>query len=245
MDLGKVDYLKAYAIQQQIVSARLDQTIEHEVLLIQEHPAVFTLGKNGGRENLTVTEAFLSGKGIEVVQTGRGGNITYHGPGQVVVYPILNLDSLGISIPELVHCLEETMILTCLDFGVTAVRSSKNHGIWVEDKKIGSIGLGIKKRICFHGIALNVTIDLTPFSWINPCGLTGVSMTSLAREMPASKELVHHPRLILDQVKKYLVRHLISMFKGTELPSILLPEKIGKALTKILNFQGHYVDCKF
>ncbi|MFK5951719.1 MAG: lipoyl(octanoyl) transferase LipB, partial [Desulfobacterium sp.] len=183
MDLGLLDYQKALDLQQQYVEQKKAKTLETDVVLMLEHPAVFTLGKRGGQENLVVSEAFLKKKGVPVVQTGRGGNITFHGPGQLVVYPIMDLERARMGVADFVHLLEEIMIKMAGDAGVTAHRSAVNHGIWVENKKLGSIGLSITRGISFHGLALNANLDLTPFTWVNPCGLAGVSMTSLENEL--------------------------------------------------------------
>ena len=183
MDLGLMDYQKALDLQQKYVEQKKAKTLKTDVVLMLEHPAVFTLGKRGGRENLVVSEAFLEEKGVPVVQTGRGGNITFHGPGQLVVYPIMDLEQARMGVADFVHLLEEIMIKMAGDVGVSAQRSAANHGIWVENRKLGSIGLSITRGISFHGLALNANLDLTPFTWVNPCGLAGVSMTSLENEL--------------------------------------------------------------
>ncbi len=183
IDLGLLDYQKALDLQQQYVEQKKAKTLETDVVLMLEHPAVFTLGKRGGRENLVVSEDFLKEQGVPVVQTGRGGNITFHAPGQLVVYPIMDLGRSGMGVADFVHLLEEIMIKMAGDVGVSAQRSAANHGIWVENRKLGSIGLSITRGISFHGLALNANLDLTPFSWVNPCGLAGVSMTSLENEL--------------------------------------------------------------
>lgn len=181
-DLGLIDYGKALDLQIETVHSMIDNSLQPDHIFLLEHPPVFTLGKNGGRENLVVSDQFLTEKNIEVVQTGRGGNITYHGPGQLVMYPIVNLERIKIGVQSFVSVLEEIMIKTCLDLGVKTERNKLNHGVWVENGKIGSVGLGIKKGISFHGISLNVEPDLSPFLWINPCGLNQVSMTSIRIE---------------------------------------------------------------
>jgi len=182
IDLNLMEYSEAFELQQQYVADKINGKVDNDITLILEHPPVFTLGKRGGRENLVVSENFLESRKIPVIQTRRGGNITYHGPGQLVLYTIVDLQQRRIGVADFVHLLEETMIKTASDFGVTAERNCANHGIWVGDSKIGSIGLSVKHGICFHGLALNVNLDLTPFSWINPCGLQGVKMTSLVQE---------------------------------------------------------------
>ncbi len=182
-DLGVINYQEAYTLQQQISLAKTEGDLTPDVILVLEHPPVFTLGKRGGTENLRVPPAFLKEKGIPVIPTKRGGNITYHGPGQIVLYPIVDISRANIGIADFVNTLEETMIRTCQTFGVNAARNPKNHGIWVANNKIGSIGLSVKHGVCHHGLALNVNLDLTPFSWINPCGLQGVGMTSMAQDL--------------------------------------------------------------
>ena len=181
-----VEYSEALTLQRRLVEARNTGRIEKEILLLVEHPSVFTLGRRGGRENLTVSESFLEERGVSVIQIERGGNITYHGPGQLVAYPIIALARMKLSVTEYVERLESVMLRIAGDFGVSAGRDSRNRGIWVGDAKLGSIGINIRHGVAFHGLALNVTTDLTPFSWINPCGLSGVCMTSLAAEAGAS-----------------------------------------------------------
>jgi lipoate-protein ligase B len=124
----------------------------------------------------------LARHGIPVVQVERGGTITYHGPGQLVVYPIVHLPGLGIGVVDMVDRLEEVMIRTCRDFGVAAGRNALNRGAWVGMNKIGSIGLAVRRGVSFHGLALNVNPDLHPFGFIQPCGLHGVGVTSIAKE---------------------------------------------------------------
>lgn len=181
-DLGLLAYGEAYLLQKRLVDWRRDVDGQ-DVFLVVEHPSVYTLGRRGGREHLVVPEEFLAAKGIDVVPIERGGVITYHGPGQLVVYPILHLKQAGLSVVEYVHLLEELMIRLCREMGITAVRDQRNHGVWVGDRKLGSIGIAIRRGVSFHGLALNVNPDMEPFGWINPCGLSGVQMTSLEREV--------------------------------------------------------------
>jgi lipoate-protein ligase B len=185
VDLGRVPYEEAWALQTRLVEARADGRLPHDVILALEHPPVFTLGKRGGRECLLVPEERLRRSGIGLVQVERGGNITYHGPGQLVIYPILHLLQLGIGVVDLVDRLEEVMIRTCAGWGVRAQRNPINRGVWVGPKKIGAIGIAVRRGVSFHGMALNVDPDLAPFSWIQPCGLQGVGVTSIAAEAAA------------------------------------------------------------
>jgi len=204
-DLGVMDYQKVYEFQLELVDKRKTGVIVSDIFLLTEHPAVFTLGRRGGRENLIVSEEFLRKNGVPVVHVERGGDITYHGMGQVVVYPIIALKAAGISISDYIYRLEEVMLCLSADFGVSAARDERNHGIWVGDSKLGSVGIAIRHGIAFHGLALNVNTDLEAFGWINPCGLAGVAMTSLAREL--KKELP------MDMVKKRLNGYLQAVFQ--------------------------------
>jgi len=193
-----MDYPEALELQLAIVRARIEKKLSRDVILLVEHPPVFTLGRRGGSDNLTVSDAFLKNSGIQVIQVERGGDITYHGPGQMVVYPIIDLDRQRLGITELVFMLEEIMIRVSESVGVHANRNARNRGIWVGNKKLGSIGLAVRKGISFHGMALNVKPSMTPFEWIHPCGLTNISMTSLERELP-EKPSMHAVRKLIKQ----------------------------------------------
>jgi len=186
--LGLMEYQAAYDLQTRLVEYRRSQEPGcdgpgcGDIFLVVQHPPVYTLGRRGGREFLMVSDQFLADQKIPVVPIERGGVITYHGPGQLVIYPIIHLKQSGLTVTEYVARLEELMIALAAEVGVTAGRDERNHGVWVGNKKLGSIGIAIRHGISFHGLALNVNPSLEPFGWINPCGLTGVSMTSLAKE---------------------------------------------------------------
>jgi len=194
LEFENLDYQSALELQRALVDRRKSGELAQDVLLVLEHPPVFTLGRSGSLDNLLVSPGFLQDQSIDVVRIERGGDITYHGPGQVIAYPIIDLRKAGIGMTELVFGLEAIMISTAADFGVQAQRSPAGRGAWVGCTKLGSLGLALRRGITFHGLALNVTSDLTPFSWINPCGLNGVTMTSLARESeePIDPDLARH-----------------------------------------------------
>lgn len=204
VQLGTMPYGPVVDLQHRLAEARHRGTLETDTVLLLEHEPVFTLGHNGGRENLMVPEELLKRKGIQVVETERGGNITYHGPGQIIAYPIIHLRSARFGVTEYVEALEEVMIRVAADWGVSARRSPVNHGVWVDNSKLGSVGIAIRRGIAFHGIALNVDLSLEPFSWINPCGLSGVSMTSLKEEGARN--------LDMGLVRDGLVRHMEAVF---------------------------------
>lgn len=170
--LGLVDYEASWRSMQKFTDERGAGT-EDEVWFL-EHPPVFTLGLNGKREHV------LAPGDIPVVHVDRGGQVTYHGPGQLVVYPLLDLKRLHIGIRELVAALEQSVIELCAEFGIRAEARSDARGVYVEGRKLASIGLRIRRGCSYHGLALNVVNDLEPFSRINPCGYQGLQLTRLA-----------------------------------------------------------------
>jgi len=209
-DLGLMVYPAAHALQVSLAARRRQGELTYDLFLLVEHPPVYTLGRHGNRAHLGVDERFLRARDIAVVAVERGGEITYHGPGQLIIYPILDLRHRRLAVRDYVHLLEELMLRLAADCGVIARRDPRNHGIWVGDNKLGSIGIAIRHGVAFHGLALNVDPDLEPFSWINPCGLTGIGMTSLARE-GGQCAMTH-------QVKARLPRRLAELFGANPQP---------------------------
>lgn len=179
LDLGLIDYSAARDLQLKIVEAKKTGLLDHDVFLILEHAPVFTLGLRGGKDHLKVPEAFLASRNIPLVHIERGGNITYHGPGQLLIYPIVNLRTGRRRVVSFVEALEELMLRIAGDWRIQAERRSLNRGIWVGNDKLGSVGIAVRRSISFHGLALNINTDLEPFQWIDPCGLEGVSVTSI------------------------------------------------------------------
>jgi len=215
--LGLTEYTGALASQRAVQSAKLADPALADTVFFVEHPPVYTLGRRGGRENLMVSQTFLDDRGIEVIQIGRGGNITYHGPGQAVLYPVMDLKKNHLSIPEYVNGLEEIMKRTCREFDVAADRDKRNPGLWVGNAKIGSVGISLKRGIAIHGLALNITPDLTPFSWINPCGLPSLAMTSIAKERGLPEHSLGEPTgdktaALMDRVGRSLARYFSEVF---------------------------------
>ncbi len=176
--LGIIEYEKAIRLQNHIVEDRKQAKIG-DVLLLLQHPPVITLGKSGKVQNVLAPQA-LSERNIRVISTDRGGDVTYHGPGQLVIYPILDLRSRGLSIPGYVWNLEETAIRLLARYGIRAGRIEKLRGVWVDNEKIAALGVHLSHWVSKHGLALNVNTDLDPFGLINPCG-TGRRATSMAR----------------------------------------------------------------
>ena len=196
LQLGRISYAEGLRIQDELVAARKAGTIG-DTLLLMEHSPVLTLGRNSTRSNILASDELLARKGIGVHEINRGGDVTYHGPGQLVGYPIFDLrgDLPGKRGPHLgpvdfVRLMEEALILTCKDVGVPAQRICKLTGVWtlaggsVVEKKIAAIGIHVSRAVTSHGFALNVTTDLRDFDWIVPCGITDRGVTSLELESP-------------------------------------------------------------
>lgn len=178
--MGRVAYGPMLALQEARHAAVADGA-GPETLFLLEHEPVVTLGKNAGADHVLVSAAALAARGVELVATGRGGDVTYHGPGQIVGYPILALGEGEQDIKGYVYKLEELLIRTVADFGVTASRVEGLRGIWVGNDKIGAIGVRIARWTTLHGFALNVATDLDGFALIVPCGIRGRGVTSLTR----------------------------------------------------------------
>ena len=192
-DLGTVSYKKAWDYQTSVFNELLDNKTKGEAnqskLLFCEHPHVFTIGKSGNLANLLLSKEVLKEKGIDYYHIDRGGDITYHGPGQLVVYPLFDLESFGIGTREYVYKLEEIVINAMRTFGISCSRLDGAAGIWLEpdvaakSRKICAIGVRSSKRITMHGLALNVNTDLSFFNYINPCGFTDKGVTSMNKEL--------------------------------------------------------------
>ena len=185
VELGLIGYREAYALQKRVVAARKAGAIE-EVLLLCEHPPVITQGRNGKHEHLLVSENVLRQRNVEFYETSRGGDITYHGPGQLVGYPILQLGEIQKDVVWYVRVLEEAMIRTTAEFGIGAYRIAGKTGIWVStanapEEKLGAIGVHISRWVTSHGFAYNVSTDLRNFDLIVPCGIVGRKATSLEK----------------------------------------------------------------
>lgn len=205
LDMGLLDYARAHRLQIKLTELRLNQQIG-DVLILLEHPPVLTLGRLRGAENILVSKDILAKKKISVFSSERGGDVTYHGPGQLVGYPILNLRNYCQSISEYLRKIEEVIILTLRDFGVRAGRKAKYPGVWVEEKKIASIGVAIKEfRITYHGFALNVNPDISPFRFIHPCGIKNLEVTSLAKLLGYAPEMI--------EVKQKVIMNFAHIFK--------------------------------
>jgi len=180
VDLGTVDYAKALDLQHHFWSRRVEEELP-DLLLLLEHPHVITLGRRGERSHLLISPDVLEAMKIPLFHAERGGDVTYHGLGQLVVYPIFNLKDYGYRLIQYVSQLEEVILSVLRDFGIEGKRDSSNRGVWADSAKIASIGVAIKRWVSMHGLALNYATDLKYFDLINPCGLKGKKMTSMEK----------------------------------------------------------------
>jgi lipoyl(octanoyl) transferase len=237
VDLGFIGYAEAFELQKRVVAARKADAIG-DVLLLCEHPHVITLGRSGKRENLLASERVLAQKGVELHETNRGGDITYHGPGQIVGYPVIQLAAIRRDVVWYVRMLEEVMIRTCADFGVVARREEGKTGAWIDlrkkdlpqraqslesatAEKIGAIGVHISLWVTSHGFAFNVATDLRYFELIVPCGIAERKATSLEKVLgravkrnEAAPKLVEHFGEVFGREPRQATRE--ELFAGLE-----------------------------
>lgn len=222
-DLGLKDYQKAWNYQEQLFAQIIDlklrnrnikaevQQAENNYLLFCEHPHVYTLGKSGTMQNLLIHEQEMKDKGVQFYRINRGGDITYHGPGQIVGYPIIDLEQFGLGIRTYIECLEEAVILTLKDFSIPAARFKSASGVWLDPgipgkaRKICAIGVRASRGVTMHGFAFNVNTDLSFYQYINPCGFTDYGVTSMEKE--------HGQRVDMEVVKEVLREKLMGLLQ--------------------------------
>ena len=215
--LGRIGYAKALALQERLLDARVEQRIG-DTLLLLEHDPVITLGRAGKRENVLAPKELLDAQGVELFETGRGGDVTYHGPGQLVGYPIIDLSPDRRDVRRYVSGLEEVMIRMAAAYGLQAGRIAGLNGTWIEDRKIGAVGVRIRRWVTMHGFAFNVTTRLQAFELIVPCGIPDKRVTSLGHELSRS--------VPIDEVQTVAARIFGEVFEceprlAAELPALL------------------------
>jgi lipoyl(octanoyl) transferase len=216
--LGLVPYRQAHALQQELQEQRVQGSIP-DTLLLLEHPPVVTLGRGAKAEHVLWTPDTMRKRGIEVVDTGRGGDVTFHGPGQLVAYAIVDLRPDRCDVRRYVRDLEEVMIRTCQHYGLDAIRVQGLTGVWVQGRKIGAIGVRISRWVTMHGVALNVNTDLNYFQSIVPCGIANKSVTSLRHELGTE---VSMPDISMQDVQNVFTRHFGEVFDRK--PATSMPE---------------------
>jgi len=202
-DLDRISYDEATAIQRRTVEA-LHKGSGDEALYLLEHPHVITQGRNASRDAVRASERSLHDKSVTLTETDRGGDVTYHGPGQLVGYPIIRLPEGRRDVRRYVTDVEEVLIRTLADFSIEGERHPIHRGVWVSGRKIASVGIRIARWVTSHGFALNVATDLSYFELIHPCGIEGCEMTSIERETGATPDMA--------AVKNIVVRHFADVF---------------------------------
>ena len=209
VDLGRVDCREAYRLQEHFIERNWSEGID--TLLFCEHYPVITIGRGGSHRDILVSSNFLKEHGISVLEVNRGGALTYHGPGQIVFYPLLNLRRYKQDIRWYLRRLEDVVIDFLSQYNLEGRRRAGYTGVWLDGKKIASIGVGFRRWISFHGVAVNINIDLTPFSYLRPCGLNGDEITSLREVLNADCDM--------EEGRRLLSQGLMKVFKGRETPS--------------------------
>ena len=202
-DLGFIDYKEAWDLQKSTFENRYKKKV-NDVFYLLEHPHTYTLGKVADRKHLVGTDEYLSKNKISVYDIDRGGDITYHGPGQIVGYPIIDLNEWEKDTHKYLRALEEVIILTCAHYGLKGTREPKYTGVWIEDRKIAAIGIKVGHWITMHGFAFNVNTDLSLFAGIIPCGIPDKDVTSLNRELGR--------KIDINEVKTLLVKNFKEVF---------------------------------
>ena len=198
LECGLLPYSEGLALQRRLEAARQEEAVGDVLLLLEHHP-VYTRGRRSTAEELPMGAQWYEMQGIEVVDTDRGGRVTYHGPGQLVAYPIVSLKAYGDDVHAYVRGLERVAIAALAEHGVEAETVEGLTGIWVGERKIGSIGVHVSRGVTTHGLAINVNNDLQPFEWVVPCGIEGCRVTSLSRELGAEQDLSAFAATIADR----------------------------------------------
>lgn len=204
-ELGTVPYEKALEYQENLLARRIAEETRDSLILL-EHPPTITTGRKGNTEHLLVREEYLRKHGISFVHASRGGDITFHGPGQIVGYPILNLKNHGMDIRRHLRMIEEMIIRTLRDFDIEGRRIDGVTGVWVKRSKVASIGIAIRKWVTYHGFALNVSTDLDYFDLILSCGITDVRITSIG------SWLGNEENVGMDDVTRSVIRNFMGVF---------------------------------
>lgn len=220
-DLNFIGYNEAWELQHKLLQQRKDKKIS-DVFLMLEHPHTYTLGKTADKKNLVGSKEYLEENKISVFEIDRGGDITYHGPGQVVGYPIISLNDWHNDAHKYLRALEEVIILTCKEYGLETGRKEKFTGVWIENRKIAAIGIKISNWISMHGFAFNINTDLNLFNGIIPCGISDKEVTSLAKELGRD--------ISLPEVKEKLLKYFREIFQYDVIETVeadkLLPKKV-------------------
>lgn len=221
-DLGRMDYKECWDLQRSLFDALIERKMSHRIespadneenvgtVLLVEHPAVYTLGKNGKESNLLMGEEYLRSIGADFYRIDRGGDVTFHGEGQIVGYPIVDIEQLGIGLRDYIDALEQSIIDTVAHYGIKAGRVAGASGVWLGSaeernlRKICAIGVRASRFVTMHGFALNVSTDLRYFNHINPCGFTDKGVTSMERELGSAPDMEEVKELVINNLSRNL-----------------------------------------
>ena len=217
LGLDEVEYLEAWDIQRRLVAARQSGALPDTLVLLR-HPHTYTMGRRASNDHVLLDEAALAQRGIALHWVDRGGDVTYHGPGQIVGYPILDIRQRGLDVHQYLRALEEVLIRTLASYGVVGARDPDYTGVWVKERKIAAIGIKISRGVSSHGFALNVNTDLSYFQDIVPCGITDRQVTSLEQQLGAPQDV---------GTVLAAVTYAFSEVFGQEYHSITLPELLA------------------
>jgi len=217
-DLDFIDYKEAWDLQKEVHDSRSENKI-NDVLFLLEHQHTYTLGKAADRKNLVGSEDFLAKNKISVYDIDRGGDITYHGPGQIVGYPIIDLKNWKQDSHKYLRALEEVIIKTCVEYGLNATRNPAYTGVWIEDRKIAAIGIKISRWITMHGFAFNVSTDLSLFNGIIPCGITDKAVTSVEKEIGKNIKLSEVKLRLLENFKSIFEYEIVAAVSKNDIAS--------------------------
>lgn len=214
LDLGFIEYTPAFTIQEQVLEARQDG-LHLPVVILQENPSTFTIGRTGTHENIILSPGECSQRGIQILEVNRGGDVTYHGPGQLIASPLLYLGDIDMNANQYLHSLEDILIDVLQGYSIQACKKNEAPGVWISEAKIASVGIAVRHGYTFHGFSLNVNLDLTPFNWIHPCGYPHLPMTSIEKQLGESVSMID---------VKDRTRQIISKMFGMQFHDITWPE---------------------
>ena len=216
--LGRMGYEECLELQREVARQRISGAIPNDVLLLVEHPPVVTLGRSSKQKNLVSTPDYLKSRGVDLFEVERGGDVTFHGPGQLVGYPVFDLKRHRQDLHWYLRSVEEALIRTLSEYGISSERSTGYTGVWTQRRKIASIGVHARDWVTWHGFALNVTTDLSYFDLIVPCGIVGVEMTSISKETGLTPDL--------DSVSDVVAREFAALFdlSVVEVDHVLAPQ---------------------
>ncbi|MCF8009813.1 MAG: lipoyl(octanoyl) transferase LipB [Clostridiales bacterium] len=219
---GETDYDKALKVQEKLLYLRQQNKVE-DIMLILQHPPTLTMGKNAKDCNVIIPEEELKKQGGNIYKTSRGGDVTYHGPGQIVGYPIIDLKYNGISVREYIYKIEETFIqLLNYEYKIAAVKGKAYRGVWIDNEKITAIGCAVKRWVTMHGFAFNINTNLEHYNWIIPCGITGKGITSLQKILGQPQDIV--------QVNKQVIKYFCKILNLE--PEIINEQKLHEVLER-------------